>query len=464
MPYRVRYAKIINLAQSNQPAINPTVKMSIITNFEPVVFVNDQMSRLVENAAKDMAIRAIMSCATQYGFNGEEAVRALGLEMVRATRKASASKEKKVREPKTKKPKSAFPLPFNGEICDSNCYALKQDHGLYTQCSAIRKNGASYCKKCQIQADKNTSGKPDYGTIQDRLAVGLYEFKDPKGKSPTPYAKIMKKYKITEDDVKTEAGKFNIVINDEHFQVSAEEGKRGRPKAEPKPKAEKGAKGRPKKAKKVVEIDGDDDDLFSTLVAQANAESATSTPKSSKSPKIVDEEEEAEKAKKLAAKLAEKEAEKAKKLAEKEAEKLAKEAAKEAEKAKKLAEKEAEKLAKEAAKEAEKAKKLAEKEAKEAEKAKKLAEKEAKKSPKSSPKAKKNEEEDDDEPKEVWKKIKENGKAYLHALTSGIIYDYEAYKTSEEQVVVGKWDDATKSIKFNKNDSDSEEEVEEYDE
>ena len=434
--------------------------MSIITNFEPVVFVNDQMSRLVENAAKEMAIRAIMSCATQYGFNGEEAVRALGLEMVRATRKASASKEKKVREPKTKKPKSAFPLPFNGEICESNCYALKQDHGLYTQCTANRKDGASYCKKCQIQADKNSSGKPDYGTIQDRIAVGLYEFKDPKGKSPTPYTKLMKKLKITEDDVKTEAGKFNIVINDEHFKVSAEEGKRGRPKAEKKPKTEKGVKGRPKKAKKIVEIEGDDDDLFSTLVAQANAESANSTPKSSKSPKIIDEDEKAEKEAKKAA-------EKAAKEAEKEAEKAKKLAEKEAEKAKKLAEKEAEK----AAKEAEKAKKLAEKEAekkakeaeKEAEKAKKLAEKEAKKSPKSSPKSKKTEEEDD-EPTETWKKIKENGKAYLHALSSGIIYDYQAYKESEEQVVVGKWDESTKSIKFNKNDSDSEEEEEEYDE
>jgi hypothetical protein len=457
--------------------------MSTTQNFEPIVFVSEQMTRLVENAAKEMSIRAIMACGKQYGFNGEEAVRLLGLENVRSTRKSDAIKEKKVRAPKVTVTKPAFPLPFNGQVCASNCHALKQDHGLYTQCCNPIKGDATYCKKCQVAADKNSNGKPDYGTIQDRLAAGFYDFKDPKGRSPTPYTKIMKKLNLTEEDVVAEAGKFNIIISDEHFKMSADEGKRGRPKAEKKPKVEKAAKGRPKKAKKVVEIDGEDDDLFSTLVAQANAESPKSNKSKSpkaKSPKVTVEDneknvtdkaaekaaKEAEKAAAKAAKEAEKaakEAEKAAKLAEKEAEKVAKEAAKEAEKAAKEAEKaakkEAEKAEKEAAKEAEKAKKLAEKEAE------KAAKEEAKKSsPKAAKKTKKVVEDEEDEEQEVWKKVKQDGKVYLRSEKSNIVYDYEIFKETEEQVVLGKWDTKNQVIIFNKNANDSEEEEEEYDE
>ena len=45
------------------------------------------------------------------------------------------------------------------------------------------------CSKCE-------SVKCVYGRIEDRLAVGIMEYRDPSGKSPTPFIKIMKKTKI----------------------------------------------------------------------------------------------------------------------------------------------------------------------------------------------------------------------------------------------------------------------------
>ena len=75
---------------------------------------------------------------------------------------------------------------------------------------------------------KTGAETPEYGTIQDRQAVGIFEYVDPKGRKPIAYTKVMKKYKITEEQVLEEAGKLNIVVNREHF-AEVENAKRGRP-------------------------------------------------------------------------------------------------------------------------------------------------------------------------------------------------------------------------------------------
>mgnify|MGYP006957754431 CR=1 FL=1 len=86
----------------------------------------------------------------------------------------------------------------------------------------------------------------------------------------------MKKLKLTEEQVLEEAGKLNIIINMQHFE-DVEEPRRGRksnPLKEVKVKAE-GKKGRPKKTKKVLEIEGESDDLFASLVADASSVSSS---------------------------------------------------------------------------------------------------------------------------------------------------------------------------------------------
>lgn len=426
--------------------------MSAQVDFNASVYVSEQLNRQLVNMAQDLAHRCVSECANKYGFDADEAIRFLGLAMIKLERKAPA-KAKVEKKAKVAAPKSAFPLPYNGEFNDACCYALRQNNGLYTQCAGLRKGEAQFCKSCATTMQKTGAEMPEYGTIQQRMAVGIFEYVDPKGRKPVAYTKVMKKYKIDQEQVLAEAGKFNIVVNPEHFVAPEGESKRGRPKTEKEPKA-KGAKGRPKKSKKVIQIEGDDDDLFAALVAEANDETEEIIIPKGKKGKT-DAEKEAER---LAA-----EAEKqAKKLAAEQA-RAEKEAKKKAEEAEKQAKKEAERLAREAKKKAEEEEKAAKKLAAEQAKAAKEAEKAAKEAAKA--KGKKQtaapvEDEDDEEP-DVVKKIEFEGKKYLKSKKTGIIYDYNEYVKNGEQVIVGKWNESANKIDFSP--KDDEESEEEYD-
>jgi hypothetical protein len=273
------------------------------------------------------------------------------------------------------------------------------------------------------------------------MAVGIFEYVDPKGKKPTAYTKIMKKYKVSEEEVVAEAAKFNLTIDGGHFELSAES-KRGRPKTAAE-KPVKGVKGRPKKNKKVVELsDENTEDLFADLVASANKDSDSDAEVEQEVGQVQkvlakSEAKEAEKLAKEAEKLAKAEAKEAEKLA-KEAEKLAKEAdklAKEQEKKAKAEAKEAEKLAKEQEKKAKADAKVATKEAK-------VAVKDAKESTETQ------------EPDKV-KRFEFEGVKYLKSKNTGIIYNME-------QDVVGKWNEQSNKIDFKE--AEDEEEEEEYEE
>ena len=432
-------------------------------NFSSVVYVNDQLNRMMVSSAKEFAERCIKSCAVNYNFDGDEAVRLLGLENVKLSHREPSEKKKA----KVVVAKTAFPMPYNGELNDECCYALRQNNGLYTQCQSSRKDGKNFCKQCQILADRGVEGIPEYGTIQMRQAVDIFEYTDPKGRKPVAFTKVMKKYKITQEQALEEAGKFNINIDEKHFAFTERDSKRGRPSSlkEKTPKEPKGAKGRPKKEKKVLQVEGADDDLFASLVADANSNSAEEIVSENIKKVKTDEERETERL----AKEAEKQEKELKRLAEK-AEKETKLAAEKAEKElKRLAEK-AEKEAKLAAEKAEKEAKLAEEKAekealakqkkelkKKAEEDEKLAKKELTKVKKTAAAPK---EDDEDEP-EVVKKIEIDGKKYLKSKKSGIIYDYQEYVKNSEQVVIGKWNDSTNKIDFKK--PSEEEEEEEYD-
>jgi hypothetical protein len=466
---------------------------NVSTEFNAQVFVSEQLSRQLVNTSQELTHRCVHILAEKFNFDAEEAIQMLGLNMIKLERKAASLKgAKAAKTVKVTAPKASFPLPYNGEFNDACCYALRQNNGLYTQCTGLRRNAgalgkgeAQFCKGCASQMQKVGAEVPEYGTIQQRQAVGIFDYVDPKGRKPVAYAKVMKKYKFSEEQAIEEAGKFNITINPEHFVVPDTEGvKRGRPKTEKAPK-EKGAKGRPKKSKKVLEIEGDDEDLFATLVAEANeneSDKGSSDGLDSSSKKKVRNagalgKSEAEKEAERLALEQQKEQLKAEKEAKRLAEKAEKEAKLAAEKAAKEAAKEAERQAREAKKKAEEeekaAKKLAAeqaKAAKEAEKAAALAAKEAlaeqKKATKKAPEGKAAkavephaEQEEDDEP-DVVKKVEFEGKKYLKSKKTGIVYDYTKYVKEGDQVVVGKWNDTTNKIVFN---DAEEEEEEEYD-
>ena len=346
--------------------------------------------------------------------------------------------------------KSVYPMPFSGEKKEGYCNGVVKNHGLYTQCPKKVKEG--YCKGCE--------DKP-YGTIEDRLKVDLYEYKDPKGKSPKRYTEVLKKLKISKENVVEEAKRLNITIAPIHLEEVVEQVKRGRPKTEKKVKETTGKKGRPKKEKKSVEVNNaeEEEDLFATLIAKAHP------PLDQPFKKVEPNEDAKEESTDLVAPVAvEKVEKKAKKVdPAKEAEKqkkaedkAAKEAEKEIEKQKKAEEK--------AAKEAEKQKKAEEKAAKEAEKLKKAEEKAAKALTAPLPKVDKKKSKDlappfskvdakvdEEEAADVVRKFEHEGKSYYKSKNSGVIYNME-------QEVVGKWNEERNAIDF-----EEEEEEEEYD-
>jgi hypothetical protein len=409
------------------------------------------MKEAVKNAVKE----AVERCGRKYNFDASEALLELGLRSVLVVKALKVSNS------------VSIPLPFSGVIQEECCIALRQNSGLYTQCQSLKTGSSRYCNQC------SKKGECEYGTVESRMAVGLQDYVDSKGRKQVHYTKIMKKHNLTEEQVMEVANKHGIKVDASHFIAPVDASKRGRPKSEKPAKVSSGVKGRPKKEKKVVEIAGDEEDLFANLVAQANRESVeeeaaveesavveSAVVESAVEVPVVESAVEVPVVEKSAAKVSKTAADKVAEKAEKEAQKAAEKAAKEAEKAEKEAQKAAEKAAKEAEKAAEKAAKeaakVAEKAAKDAEKAAKVAEKVAEKVTQKAAK--------DEDQAEVVKKIEFAGNKYLKSKKTGIVYDYAEYIKTGDQIVVGQWNNETSAIDFKKACDDEEEEAEEYEE
>ena len=459
---------------------------------------NGGVEELLKRSVMKAVEEVISLCASKYNFSASEAKEALypaEIELVRESwcascgpcgvEKSSKNVEKKTAKKVVNKPAAlAFPLPFSGIQKDECCRALRQNGGLYTQCANEKGESDRYCGQCSKQAEKSETGEPEYGTIESRMSAGLHDYVDSKGRKPVHYTKIMKKLNLSEVQVMELANKHDIKVDSSHFVAPVDASKRGRPKSEKavnSGKARSGVKGRPKKEKKVVQIAGDEDDLFANLVAQANHVSPAESDadeEDAEMPAVVVAEVPAEvpavavaevpaevpavavaevpavlPAVKTVKTASDKAAEKAEKEAQKAAEKAEKEAQKVAEKAAKDAEKAAEKAAKEAQKAAEKAAKDSEKAAKEAQK---IAEKAEKVSQKAAEKTAANDE------AEVVKKIEFAGHKYLKSKKTGIVYDYAEYVKTGDQIVVGQWNNETSAIDFKKACDDEEESEEEY--
>ena len=431
-------------------------------------------------------------CASKYNFDAEEGYRMIceseGLEVKSRSKKISS-----------KPVKSAFPLPYNGEVNGECCMGIRLNSGLYTQCPSVRPEGGAYCASCDKQATKNEHGLPDYGSIQTRSSKYFKdeEFVDPSGKKPVAYTKVMKKFKVTEEQVREEAAKHNMVLDPRHFVEAVK--KSGRPaskvlsEAKKEPKELK-AKGRPKKSKKVLELAGEEEDLFASLVMSSSAnksqllekvdeneeeivvsvseseadsddnlslgdvdiivEAKASKASKASKPKVSAEEKAALAEQKKLALAEQKAAEKLALAEQKAAEKLA---LAEQKKAEALAQQNQKKaaLATEKAALAEQKKALAEQ--------KKLALAEQKKKPLSEAKKEKKVKNDDDADRptptfvappddaDVVKKIMFEGKKYLKSKNTGIIYNME-------QDVIGKWNEEKNRIDFDVQDEESEDE------
>ncbi len=257
------------------------------TNMSSIVEVNVPLFNGLAAMNRAYGEEVIRACATHFNFDAEAAISMFIKErqMEKAPRVPKAKKEK-VEKPKVEKPAvSAIPLPWTGQVREGFCTGLRLNHGLHTQCTMAPAKGGCYCKTCQKQADASANGKPTYGCVEDRLAVGLTEYRDPKGKQSTPYAAVMEKLNISRSDAEAEAMKIGITIPEELFEVRKLA--RGRPKkdasasdtdsSQSSQSSVKKGRGRPRKAAKAVESENGDD-LISALVAKANSATPAAVP------------------------------------------------------------------------------------------------------------------------------------------------------------------------------------------
>jgi len=446
----------------------------------PVVFnasitVTELLTKTLENCAKELATRCIRECAAKYGFEADVEIRALGLENLNLIKKKmtkkSGSKSSSSKKPiaQKKEKKSVFPMPFEAsQVVETNCQGLSFNRGLFTQCSKEKMENSTFCKGCQTEADKNSSGCPDCGTVASRLATDLYSFKDPKGRSPVSYVKLLEKLKLSAEDAVVEAGNKNIELSEEHFIV-----------------VEKLTKGRPKKTSQTIESSDNVGDLFAKLTAEKEDDMFEvvdeEVPINSKKSKLSDEE-------KAVKKAALEEERAAKKLERESAIALEKEAKKVERETKAALEKEAKKLERETkaalekeAREVKVAEEKAAREAKVAEEkaareAKRVLEKELKKdskkasSPKATPKATSKATPvvvvapvspvAAASPKVQVKAFEIDGKQYLKSENNVLYYHPTDLKKKAEEI--GTWDPKTKTIIYLPEDEDEEEEAEGY--
>jgi hypothetical protein len=230
-----------------------------------------QLVKEVDILVQQIGRKVVSELSALYGFNKEDAEKALKLDKLRVD----------VIENKVKK-KVTVVLPFCGEINRGCCYGIRLNHGLYTQCSndiTDTSGQEPLCGTCIKQVEKNSNGEPTYGYVTTRLEKGE-NFRDPKGKAPVNYGNIMDKLNITRDVAVKAATELGWTIPESQFQVKR--ATRGRPKKDAtavdtaseiseEDLPEKKVRGRPKKDKKIVSSNTGDD-LIKDLVDKANKE------------------------------------------------------------------------------------------------------------------------------------------------------------------------------------------------
>ena len=219
--------------------------------------LNAVMEKEMKNYTTNVVKEAVKALSVEYGFKAEEALEKMNLEEVRM-RKTEKNKKAKEETP-------SIPLPFTGQIKEGWCQAIKQNHGLYSQCNntAVTEGDVVLCKACNNQKEKK--GKPTCGYIQERMEGPLMEYKDDKGKQVVTYGVVLKKLQIERADAEAEAMKYGIMIPEDQYEIP--EKTKGRPKKE-EDEADK-KRGRPKKEKKVVSGSAADD-LVAKLISEAN--------------------------------------------------------------------------------------------------------------------------------------------------------------------------------------------------
>lgn len=119
--------------------------------------------------------------------------------------------------------KPSIVLPYCGVVNNNKCYAMRKNHGLFTQCRN-KLFDENYCSVCKEAAKNSPTNKPPHGDIRNREQMeetGMLN-------GLLPYANIMIKLNISKKRAIEEALKFGLTIPDDQF--IEKKIRRGRPK------------------------------------------------------------------------------------------------------------------------------------------------------------------------------------------------------------------------------------------
>ena len=221
-------------------------------SFDLQLAIKNSTERAIGDASVNFADSILKAAAAKYGFSYDDARSEFLSQTPPITR---VVKMANTTTSKTSHSTPQIPLPWCGPegVRQDWCQGIRLNHGLHSQCTMLKMGGGQYCATCQRHADSNSNGIPTYGNVTMRSAVGIHEYRDPKGKQSACFATTIEKLGISRSDVEAEAAKFGLSIPEEHW--TKRKLTKGRPKRETAvgdSDGEQKTRGRPKKDKKVM--------------------------------------------------------------------------------------------------------------------------------------------------------------------------------------------------------------------
>ena len=141
----------------------------------------------------------------------------------REAAKEAAKAEKEAAKLAKPAKEQRLPIPWCGKRIPGRCEALRAYHGLFAQCTADATEISAFCTSCE------KSGAP-FGTCAMRAACGIFDYVAPNGKKCVRLANVLEKFgHKTEQFFQEEAAELNITIPYEHLEKEVKQ--RGRPKS-----------------------------------------------------------------------------------------------------------------------------------------------------------------------------------------------------------------------------------------
>jgi hypothetical protein len=208
----------------------------------PTVEIDNRIMDSIKQTSIDFALKCVDIVADEYNLNKENIRKLLNLQNTltkKREKKESSSPEPSEEGSITNKRTKEIPLPYVPSMLNENgCNAIVYNFGLFTQCEnePTETLGTNkFCKSCVKETEKFNNLVPKCGTIHQRKAANMFEYKDNRGRKPITYSKVLDKLNVNKDDALDYLKTFNNTELLDQFNFQEQEPaklKRGRPKKE----------------------------------------------------------------------------------------------------------------------------------------------------------------------------------------------------------------------------------------